>query len=125
MLERLQRESTEDTPYVVLDKENGEFEISGNSFPSNASEFFDPVKDWIEQYVEDPNEETVFDFRLHYFNSTSAKYILEILVLLRKIDQNDRNLKILWHYNKDDEEMQYAGKELSNLSHVPFEYDSY
>ena len=69
--------------------------------------------------------ETEFNFKLDYFNSTSAKFLVEILVTLSKIRNNGNALKVTWHYYEEDEEMKYAGEELSNLSELPFEFVSY
>ena len=38
-MEKLELANTEDTPYLLFDKENNKFEISGRSLPEDAFEF--------------------------------------------------------------------------------------
>ena len=55
---------TYDTPKVILDKDNGIFEISGRSYPEDTAEFYIPILDWIAKYVEDANKSTKFVFKM-------------------------------------------------------------
>ena len=70
------------TPKVILDKDKGQFEISGHSLPENVLEFYNPIIKWIEEYLKQPNKQTEFHFRLIYFNSSSSKIILDLLNIL-------------------------------------------
>ena len=117
----LNLEGTEDTPKIILDKGNGIFEISGRSLPEDSAEFFQPVLDWIDQYKEKPNGSTDFTFKLEYFNTASSKLILDILSNLEDID----GMNIVWYYHEDDEDMQEAGEEFSELVEIPFEFKTY
>ncbi|PWJ44691.1 DUF1987 domain-containing protein [Sediminitomix flava] len=112
---------TEDTPKIVLDKDNGVFEISGRSLPEDSAEFFQPVLDWIDEYRQTSNTETRFMFKLEYFNTASSKLILDILSKLEDID----GTTIVWHFHEDDEDMEEAGEEFSDLVDVPFEFETY
>jgi hypothetical protein len=114
-------EGTEDTPRIILDKPNGIFEISGRSLPEDTQEFFKPVLEWISEYAKKPNPETIFVFKLEYFNTASSKLILDILNRLEQIP----GVAIDWYYHEDDEDMEEAGTEFSELVEVPFEFKTY
>jgi hypothetical protein len=114
-------EGTEDTPKIVLDKVNSTFEISGRSLPEDSADFYRPVVEWIKNYQKQSNSETHFKFKLEYFNTASSKLILDILSLLQEIE----GIKILWFFHEEDEDMQEAGKEFSELVDVPFEFIKY
>lgn len=120
-MEILNLEGTEDTPKIILDKKNGIFEISGRSLPEDSAEFYRPVLDWIKQYSADPNESTEFVFKLEYFNTASSKLILDVLSALEDI----KGMKILWYFHEDDEDMEEAGQEFSELVEIPFEFKTY
>lgn len=120
-MEIINLEGTEDTPKIILDKGNGIFEISGRSLPEDSAEFYQPVLDWIEEYQASPNEKTDFVFKLEYFNTASSKLILDVLSNLEDID----NTTIQWYYHEDDEDMQEAGEEFSELVEIPFEFHTY
>ncbi len=114
-------EGTEDTPKIILDRNNGIFEISGRSLPEDSAEFYHPILEWLQEYATNPNPETVFIFKLEYFNTASSKLILDILSRLESIS----NTTILWYYHEDDEDMEEAGNEFSELVEVPFEFKPY
>lgn len=120
-MEILNLEGTEDTPKIILDKKNGIFEISGRSLPEDSAEFYKPVLEWIGAYAGDPNPSTDFTFKLEYFNTASSKLILDVLSALEDI----KGMKIMWYFHDDDEDMEEAGEEFSELVEIPFEFKTY
>ena len=120
-MEILNLEGTEDTPKIMLDKENGIFEISGRSLPEDSAEFYAPILEWIEEYSNSPNPQTTFVFKLEYFNTASSKLILDLLSALEDID----GMTISWYFHEDDEDMEEAGEEFSELVEIPFEFKTY
>ena len=120
-MEILNLEGAEDTPKIILDKKNGIFEISGRSLPEDSAEFYRPVLEWIEAYSREPNASTEFVFKLEYFNTASSKLILDVLSALEDI----KGMRITWYFNEDDEDMEEAGEEFSELVEIPFEFKTY
>lgn len=120
-MEILNLEGAEDTPKIMLDKGNGIFEISGRSLPEDSAEFYQPVLDWISEYSSSPNAKTEFVFKLEYFNTASSKLILDVLSALEDIDA----CVIIWYFHEDDEDMEEAGEEFSELVELPFEFKTY
>ncbi len=114
-------EGTEDTPKIILDKNNGIFEVSGRSLPEDSAEFYKPTLEWLDSYQVSPNLKTEFTFKLEYFNTASSKLILDILFKLNDIE----GASIHWYYHEDDEDMQEAGEEFSELVDLPFEFRTY
>jgi len=121
-MEVINIKGTEDTPSVILDKDNGRFEISGRSLPEDVNMFFEPIMDWIDEYAEDPLDTTVFDFKLEYFNTASSKVILDIFLKLEEIVESDKEVLVKWHYHEDEEDMLEAGEEYADIVEIPFEY---
>ncbi len=117
----LHLEGTEDTPKILLDATNGIYEISGRSLPEDTAEFYQPVLDWIAQYAQQPNPSTPFVFKLEYFNTASSKLILDILTKLEEIP----GVQVNWYFAEDDEDMEEAGEEFSELVEIPFEFQNY
>ncbi len=116
---------TDDTPSVTLDVANEIFEISGRSLPEDVAAFYEPILDWIERYSEEASGKTVFNFKLVYFNTASSKMILDILLKLEEMYESGKDVMIRWHYPEDDEDMEEAGEEYSDIVEVPFEQISY
>ena len=113
---------TDDTPNVHLDKGNGIFELSGRSLPEDVTMFYQQILDWVDEYAQSPNEKTVFNFKLEYFNTASSKVILDILLKFEEIVENGHDVVIKWFYNEDEEDMLEAGEEYADIVEVPFDY---
>jgi len=120
-MEIIHLEGTEDTPKIILDKSNGIFEISGRSLPEDSAEFYQPVLDWLEAYAKDPNPSSEFVFKLEYFNTASSKLILDVLSKIEEVNSS----KVHWYFHEDDEDMEEAGEEFSELVEVSFEFSTY
>jgi hypothetical protein len=120
-MEIIHLEGTEDTPKIILDKSNGIMEISGRSLPEDSTEFYSPVLEWLSEYSENPNPTTNFVFKLEYFNTASSKLILDILSKLEDIP----SITVSWYFHEDDEDMEEAGEEFSELVDIPFEFMTY
>lgn len=120
MLTKLEIKSTRDTPYILFDKETGIFEIKGSSLPENTSQFFEPVFNWIEQYLSDPNETTHLVCDLEYFNSSSAKMIFHIFLEFEKILDAEKKLEISWIFESGDALIEEKGLEYQSIIKAPF-----
>lgn len=124
-MEVIKIKGTDDTPTIILDKENGIFEISGRSLPEDVTTFYEPVLNWLDEYQEEANDQTAFAFKLVYFNTASSKLILDILMKLEEMHENGKEVLIKWFFPEDDEDMEEAGEEYADIVDVPFEQVSY
>jgi len=129
-MEKLIIEPTANSPRIILDPESKNFEFSGESRPENVRKFYLPILEWLEAYTTEQekakdNDRTsglLCQFNFEYFNSTSAKYILDIFKSLNAISSLGIDLEIKWLYEEDDEDMLEVGQEMSRMSKLPFEY---
>ena len=113
-------EQTAQTPRVYLDPDKQIFEISNISLPEDADEFYAPVIKWLENYLEQSNEQMNFHFKLDYYNTASARYISTIIRILDNISQKQK-IKIFWYYREIDEDMQLMGEEYEENTQLEFE----
>jgi hypothetical protein len=124
-METIKIQGSEDTPKIILDAGSEILEISGRSLPEDVSSFYEPVLNWLNEYAENPNKKTVFNFKLTYFNTASSKLLLDILMKLEEMHEKGHEVLIRWHYPEDDEDMAEAGEEYADIVDVPFEQVSY
>ncbi len=117
-------EATNDTPKVVFDPENNVFEIAGNSYPENTTKFYTQVLDWLSAYKEasQPGSSFTLKFSLDYFNTSSAKYILEVLRVVEEIRKKGVDAVIHWYYLPDDSDMLESGQDYESSVNLPFEF---
>ncbi len=112
-------------PGIILDRNSGKFEISGKTCPEDAVEFYDPVFNWLDEYANDPIDETVFNFRLTYFNTVSSKIIMMIMFRLEELAEDGHNVRIKWFYPEDDEDIEEAGADYKGMLNIDFEMIAY
>jgi len=115
-------EGSSDTPLVELDKDNGIFRFEGRSLPEDVIKFYAPIQNWFADYCASPNKETVIHFNLEYFNSSTARIIVKMLIGLEEIRQKGMSeVSISWHYRERDEVMLERGMELKSVLDIPFD----
>lgn len=124
-METLRIEQTDDSPLVILDPVDNQFEISGKSLPEDVLDFYQPILDWLNAYKEEPRPRTVFNIKLIYFNTASSKMLMDIMLLFEEMVEDGQEVVIRWHSHRTDEDMQEAGKEFEEMIAVPFEHLTY
>ena len=95
--------------------------LKGRSILENATDFYAPILLELEKYNQHPAAQTLVDFQLEYFNTSSSKCILDILKQLQEIHLGISEVTINWFYDEDDEEMLEIGEDYSSIINVPFE----
>ncbi|MFM1876313.1 MAG: hypothetical protein RL266_2050 [Bacteroidota bacterium] len=124
MVDSLRIEATEDTPEIDFDTATGVFKVTGRALPENAHEFFKPIEEWVQSYVESPLESTVVEMRIDYFNSAATRYIFNLLMCFEDIVEDGGDAKVVWYYKDGDDMIETKGEELSSILEVPFEMKS-
>lgn len=109
-----------DTPEVSLNAQEGLLEITGRSLPENAEVFYQPVLDWVKAYTKSAPQKTTVKIELEYFNSSSVKQVLSLLISLEELYRSGKEVTVIWSYNEDDELMEMKGRELESIIELPF-----
>jgi hypothetical protein len=128
IMKKLIIDQTTNSPRVILDPEKNRFEISGESRPPDVANFYEGILNWLDDYsvnlvkFQESKDPVVFNFDLEYFNSSSAKYILDFCKQLATIRSKGNNIAIKWHHEEDDMDMLEVGREMSRMAKLPFEY---
>ena len=113
-MELVSLESTRKTPNVLLDP-SGRIKIGGRSIPEDASKFYDNILNWVLDYCHTPSDSTVVDIELEYFNSGSAKFVMQILRELSELLAEGRGLKVNWYYEEGDDDILERGEYYSSI----------
>lgn len=122
--ERLIIEPTFTTPEIRFDPTAGRFFIGGNSYPENSLKFYGPVLQWVQAWANrhTPTSETlVVEVRLEYFNTSTAKVLLDLFRLFESLYERGQPIQIRWIYLAEDTEMEDAGIDYQAAVKVPFE----
>lgn len=113
-------QSTFETPAVSLDFEAGRLEFTGRSLPEDTTNFYRPILNWIDNYIQNPNLKTEIDIKLEYFNTATSKVLLNLLSKFK----NSRDVKVNWFHYEEDEDMLESGKEYEELVKIPFSFQT-
>ena len=119
-MEKLSIEGTSKTPTIISDADQGLLEISGRSNPENSVEFYRPVMNWVDAYVQSPSPKTTINIKLEHFNTSSSKMILDIFKRLEPVLEAKHEILVNWYYEDDDEELMEAGETYESMSELPF-----
>jgi hypothetical protein len=110
-----------DSPRILLDATKPVFLIEGPSYPEDALEVYECVLTWIKSCIYNIKEQLNCEFKFNVLSSASRKLIQEILFMLEKAHRINKNIKILWYFNEDDEDMKDAGEDLMENINLPFD----
>jgi len=119
MLQKLFISEKNFLPHIYLDKEKNIFQIKGKSIPEDSREFYKIVFDWFDKYFEDPNPETILEFDLDYYNSSSARDIANMIKYFDNKYKEGIKVSIIWYYNINDEIMKENEEDFSLLFSLP------
>ena len=68
------------------------------------------------------NKPFKINFKLGYFNTAAAKFIADVLMILKPHIKKDSQLKIYWHYHEEDYDMLEAGEDIAEMVEVPMTF---
>ncbi|MEN7548731.1 DUF1987 domain-containing protein [Rapidithrix thailandica] len=111
--------STNKTPEIKFQAKRGELIIAGRSVPENSTQFYRPVYQWLDHYIHRPAHKTTLKVNLEYFNTSSSKCLVDIFRKLEQVQAIGRLVQIVWHYEKDDEDMLESGEDFQEIIKVP------
>ena len=119
-MEELKIERTDHTPEVHFEA-GGKLSMLGRSFPEDIAAFFDPIAQWMEEYVQGSPEETNFELFFEYYNSSTARRITEMIFELENLHQDGKKVTVTWYYKAGDIIMKENGEEIKSVVDLPFE----
>jgi hypothetical protein len=128
IMRKLIIEPTVSSPKVILDPDKNRFEISGESRPADVATFYEEIISWMDDYshhlvkTNESTEPVAFNLDFEYFNSSSAKYILDFCKQIGNVRASGKEVLVRWHYDDDDMDMLEVGREMSRMARFPFEY---
>lgn len=82
-------EETLKTPQIELNPFTGDFIFSGKSIPENAAKVYEPVLNWVTEYILHARPTTNLRLNLEYFNTSSSLWLAKIFKVLARINEPD------------------------------------
>ncbi len=110
-MEDLYIKKTKETPLIILNNETGEYSFTGNSVKQVPDNMYENCILWLEENLSEIKTDINVNFHFNLINSTSHKYIFQILLIL----QDYTNITINWKYDEDDEEIKEMGEDFKEI----------
>lgn len=120
-MDNLDIQQTKYTMHVHFDAVTGEFNMVGNSYPEDANSFFDPIYQWLDQFIKNVKGEIQLHIRLNYVNSSSSKCFIDLFEILERYHLDGGKILVRWYYEEGDDEILDAGEELLEDMEFPYE----
>jgi hypothetical protein len=120
LLDILHKKETERTPEVQFNAASGELKIEGTSIPEDTLSFYEPIFEWLDNYLKNPAASTILTINLKFFNTSSSKCLFTIFGKMEALHYSGKNAKIIWCYKLEDTDMYESGQDFKNLLKVPF-----
>jgi hypothetical protein len=121
---------TSTTPEVDFSPEDNIFLISGISSPEDVRAMYYPVIEWVVAFVNEIIEEKYKDYKpdyplkfkadLVYFNSSSAKFLYDIFIELKRLIPLGIPVIVEWFYDEEDIDLKEGGMDIALLAEMEF-----
>lgn len=82
-------EETAKTPQIDLNPLTGDFIFSGRSVPENAAKVYEPILNWVKDYILHAKQTTNLRLNMEYFNTSSSLWLSKIFKELVRISEPD------------------------------------
>lgn len=104
--------ATARTPAIDFDFGRNHLKLSGESYPEDVTEFYNPVLSALDKYLATLGAGSCrFDFELIYLNSSSAKIVMMLMDKLDAAAAKGASVDVHWFYDAEDDTMQELGGE--------------
>lgn len=111
-MEKVSIAPTDRSPLVEFDFSKGCFRLEGESYPEDSASFFAPLLKDMRTFLEsDDGRPVSFDLAMTYFNSSSAKALMNMFQMLEDAAGLGRAVVVTWHYHPDDDTMEEFGED--------------
>jgi hypothetical protein len=113
---------SQSTPSVSADWAQGLLRMQGDSYPENSFEFFGPIIDWLERFLQNPPAPVLrLELHLVYMNTSSVKAMMDIFDLLEDAYKQGRQVRVDWYYDPRNERVVDLADEFREDCSFPFQ----
>jgi len=118
-------ENKQNSPLVNFNAETGVLQIVGRSIPEHPVKFYQPLEDWLDDFLKTNPTSVKLHIFLDYLNTHSTECILLLLKKTKSflVNHPTSNVLVEWLYEEDDEDMEDLGKDLKSITVLPFQFE--
>lgn len=124
-MKNINKEATRETLKVDCNAQAGVISLEGVSYPQDSAEFFEPISDWLGDYINNIASAIILNVKVSYLNSSSTKFLFELIDKMEEYFIKGGDAKVNWYYVEDDEDIKEAGLEFKEDMKLPFNLVSF
>jgi hypothetical protein len=131
-MQKLYFPPTATSPEIYFSPEESIFYIRGISSPEDVRSIYYPVIEWFRKYIDSlvegnynhyfHNSPLKFQVDLEYFNSSSAKFLFDIFMELKRLISSGIPVVVEWIYDEKDSDLKETGSDFASLVDMEFTY---
>lgn len=109
-----------DTLNIRCNSHSGMIEMMGISYPQDAADFFTPVFEWLDTYMNEVGKSVELNLYIDYINTSSTKCLFDFIDNLEHYYKQGNGVQVNWYYEENDEDIKETGLEFQEDMEVPF-----
>ena len=98
-MQDLHIKDTVNSPEIITNYTNNEIAIKGESYPENPFKFYEPLIEFLDEYVK-VKKKLYLSIHLIYYNSSTAKVFYDIFDI---IHEASLEVEVQWIYSENNE----------------------
>ena len=103
---------------ILLNTEEKLLQLSNRSISPDPELIFNPLIDILNVYF-GSNDKLICKIKLEYFNSSSARSLLNLLQRLESQHKKGFKISVMWYHTVDDDDSREFGEDLQELITLP------
>lgn len=111
---------TPNTPAVSTDYAKGVITMAGDSYPENPFEFFQPLFEWVNRYLDTETGPLSLDLELVYLNTSSIRAMMDIFDRMEEAHRSGRTVRVRWVYDQENDRVGELAEEFKEDCTFPF-----
>lgn len=109
---------TKRTPEIIF-LDSGSLNIKGSSIPEDSVNFYKPILQWLEDFLQSAPLSVSFTIDLEYINTSSTIHILKLLNTTIHNITKKTALQIVWKFDAEDEDSLEQGEMIQKIIKHP------
>jgi SiaC family regulatory phosphoprotein len=114
---------SQESPTITFSTD-GHFKIEGISLVPNVHSFYKPVFDWLDEFEKNLPPKIIVELEFEYLNTASIHTVVTIIKRLVSYTEKNVELKVIWCYAAEDDDLLENGQNFMNYVNFPFEFQA-
>lgn len=112
--------ATSNTPGIKACRATGQVSLSGDSYPENSFDFFQPLIHWLEAYLAQEKQALTMELSLAYLNTSSVRVMMDLLDMLEEAFGKGMEVRLIWYYEAGNERVAELAEEFKEDCTFPY-----